>query len=112
MTATSIYRTNWDHTSLTTANPTGKWATNFAADLRHRRFNGDFGDYRRTGRLIVVFEKGIGYRIIFKNEAGDHMFSHIEVNRPSLDHALDIVGSWMSQPDNVHMFAPVDLINN
>ena len=83
MTATSIYRTNWDHTSLLTANPTGKWATNFAADLRHRRFNGDFGGYRR-----------------------------IEVNCPSLDHALDIVGGWMSQPDNVHMFAPVDLINN
>lgn len=63
MTASSIYRTNWDHTSLMTANPTGKWATNFAADLCHRRFNGDFG-------------------------------------------------GWMSQPDNVHMFAPVDLINN
>lgn len=40
------------------------------------------------------------------------MFSRIEVNCPSLDHVLDFVGGWMSQPDNVHMFAPVDLINN
>lgn len=112
MTASTIYRTNWDHTSLMLANATGRWATNFAADLRHRRFNGDFGGYRRTGRLSVILDRNVGYHITVKTEDGERLFSHIEINCPSLDYVLDIVGNWMGQPDNVHMFAPVDLINN
>ncbi len=68
MTTTGLYRTTWDHTSLMTANPTGKWASNFAADLRHRSFNGDAinTDHLEVAgvpgqQIIYVLAKGVLY---------------------------------------------------